>query len=123
MRGDFLSANQRTSTSSIPGEKPQGLTQHITQGSLNTRGSGAIYNINKIIGGERSGGRGGAADVDMASMNLSMRARVGNRLKLRDRDVSPRKQVAETETMLEGIGGSIAGEKPWWRNVGMEEGM
>lgn len=65
-------------------------------------------------------------------MNLSMRAM---RLKLSGKlrpgllpDVSTRKQVGDAEAMLseEKSGDSergVGGEKPWWRNVGMEEGM
>ncbi|KIW01178.1 uncharacterized protein PV09_07462 [Verruconis gallopava] len=60
----------------------------------------------------------GNGSMDAKSMNLSMRVM---KLKLsgkigQPRAVSPRKQVGETEEML-------GGEKPWWRNVGMEEGM
>jgi pyruvate dehydrogenase kinase 2/3/4 len=51
-------------------------------------------------------------------MNLSMRAmKLKLSGKLNKPDVSPRKQVGEMEAML----GS--GEKPWWKNVGMDEGM
>ena len=35
------------------------------------------------------------------------------------REVSERRQVGDLEDML----ADKNGEKPWWRNVGMEEGM
>lgn len=56
---------------------------------------------------------------------MSLRAAASKRLKLSGKvsapkDISTRKQVGETEAMLES-----GGERPyrWWRNVGLEEGM
>lgn len=54
-------------------------------------------------------------------MNLSMRAM---KLKYKGKptsrpEISTRKEVGEIEAMLE----EGSSEKPWWRNVGMEEGM
>jgi len=66
--------------------------------------------------------RSGNGSVSAKSMSMSLRAAATKRLKLSGKvsapkDISPRKQVGETETMLD------RGEQPWWRNVSMEEGM
>ena len=40
------------------------------------------------------------------------------------REISERRQVGDAEELFAEKGGSSGfGEKPWWRNVGMEEGM
>lgn len=67
----------------------------------------------------RSNGNG--AYIATKSMNLSMRAM---KLKYKGKptsrpEISTRKEVGEIEAMLE----EGSSEKPWWRNVGMEEGM
>ena len=69
--------------------------------------------------------RNGASSVSSKSMSMSLRAAASKRLKLSGKvsapkDISTRKQVGETEAMLES-----GGERPyrWWRNVGLEEGM
>jgi pyruvate dehydrogenase kinase 2/3/4 len=106
MRGDTsnnTTTTTTTTTQGIPGE-PRGLTRSVA-----------------------AAGRNGNS-VATQSMNLSMRAM---RLKLSGKsstpDMSTRKQVGDTEAMLEGGsgggGGGGAGERPWWKNVGMEEGM
>jgi pyruvate dehydrogenase kinase 2/3/4 len=86
----------RNITASIPGE-PRGLTRSVA-----------------------GSGYGSSDNIAAKSMNLSMRAK---RLKLSgmisQSDVSTRKQVGDAEAMLE----KRAGEKPWWKNVGMEEGV
>ena len=56
--------------------------------------------------------------IEQRSMNLSMRVM---KLKLSGKvsnDISTRKQVGDAEDMFK-----EDGEKPWWKNVGMEEGM
>lgn len=49
------------------------------------------------------------------AMRLKLNVREG-----KDWEVSERRQVGDAEAMVEGTGG---GDKPWWRDVGMEEGM
>jgi pyruvate dehydrogenase kinase 2/3/4 len=41
------------------------------------------------------------------------------------REISERRQVGDAEDMFaeKGMSGGGVGDKPWWRNVGMEEGM
>lgn len=54
--------------------------------------------------------------------NGSLLAYKAMRLKLSGqlpREVSERRQVGDAEAMFS----ARDGEKPWWRNVGMEEGM
>lgn len=46
----------------------------------------------------------------------AMRLKLSGQL---SREVSERRQVGDLEDML----ADKSGEKPWWRNVGMEEGM
>jgi pyruvate dehydrogenase kinase 2/3/4 len=84
------------------------------------RGDFSSGNTLSIPGEPRGLTRSAAGNGSIAakSMNLSMRAmKLKLSGKLNKPDVSPRKQVGEMEAML----GS--GEKPWWKNVGMDEGM
>jgi pyruvate dehydrogenase kinase 2/3/4 len=49
----------------------------------------------------------------------AMKLKLSGKVKVREREVSPRKQVGEAEDMMAEKGPKGA----WWRDVGMEEGM
>lgn len=58
---------------------------------------------------------------------LTLAAR-GKRLKggmddMKRREVSERRQVGDTESMVNSMDETAGGKAPWWRNVGMEEGL
>lgn len=61
---------------------------------------------NKRPGGSRNSG----SILAFKAMRLKLSGQLS-------REVSERRQVGDAEEMFAG------GEKPWWRNVGMEEGM
>jgi pyruvate dehydrogenase kinase 2/3/4 len=68
-----------------------------------------------------------AGDLDR-SASVTLRAK-GMRLKggmgdLRSREVSARRQVGDAESMITtSMDEKGDGRAPWWRNVGMEEGL
>ncbi|KAG8626544.1 hypothetical protein KVT40_005489 [Elsinoe batatas] len=75
------------------------------------------------------GGEGGKAKTDFDRIqNLTMATRA-MRLKpikrdFSDREVSERRQVGDLEEMMSRDGSKdSSGSSPWWKNVGMDEGL
>ncbi|EME87806.1 uncharacterized protein MYCFIDRAFT_209615 [Pseudocercospora fijiensis CIRAD86] len=70
--------------------------------------------VGSYVGGDRIAGLTlGARASKKLKSNSSM-------LDLSNRAISARRQVGDAESV---INRPDSGEKPWWKNVGMEEGM
>ena len=63
-----------------------------------------------------------AAGLAMAhkAMRLKSRTNAGAQVDSRPREVSERRQVGDAESLVNNTG---TNSQPWWRNVGMEEGL
>lgn len=59
---------------------------------------------------------------EMMSLTMAGRAMKLKGLKGSTREISPRRQVGDVESVVNAPDGGD-GRTPWWRNVGMEEGL
>jgi len=65
--------------------------------------------------------RGASLNLAARAMKLKMKTTKG--FDVRQREVSERRQVGDAESVINAPEQSTGGGTPWWRNVGMEEGM
>ena len=70
----------------------------------------------------RSGGLDRSASLTLAHKGMRLKSKGLGELK--NREVSPRRQVGDVESMQQdSMDEPKDGRAPWWRNVGMEEGL
>lgn len=70
--------------------------------------------------------QGELPSLTMASkaMRLKSRGASADVFKMRSREVSERRQVGDAESLVNPpVSSDGSGKAPWWRNVGMEEGL
>ena len=112
MNNDVLAAAARTSAADS--RSSQGLTRVGRQNETST-GAVSKQQLDRRSGLDRS-----------ASLTMKHKAmkRKGMSAEVRMREVSERKQVGDAESLVNQPSSlDDAGKQPWWRNVGMEEGL
>lgn len=71
--------------------------------------------------GSSAAGGDRIAGLTMASRAMRLKGISGGMSDLRNREVSPRRQVGDAADAINSA--STGEETPWWKKVGMEEGM
>lgn len=66
------------------------------------------------------GGLDRSASITLAKKGMRLKGGMGD---LQNREISARRQVGDAETMVNSMDEKTGGQAPWWRNVGMEEGL
>ncbi len=67
------------------------------------------------------GGIDRSASMTLAQKGMRLKGGMGD---LKSREVSARRQVGDAESMItSSMDEKADGRAPWWRNVGMEEGL
>jgi len=89
-------------------------------GSLTTTAAATISQGLTRVGRQTGLDRGTSLNLAARAMKLKMKTKG---LDVRHREVSERRQVGDAESVVNPPSHSPADGTPWWRNVGMEEGL
>ena len=96
-------------------------TQNGTQ--VDSRSSQGLTRVRRQIESSKSGGLDRSASLTLAHRGKRLKSK--NLGDIRNREVSERRQVGDAESVIyqNSMDESRGGRAPWWRNVGMEEGL
>jgi hypothetical protein len=121
MRDEWTSRSPYGTTSSNDSNTPAVTTRN---GYADSRSSQGLTRVGRQTGSGLD--RSATLNLTARAMKLKMKTK-GLDGKLRQREVSERRQVGDVESVVNAPVSSTSGAKdgaaPWWKNVTMEEGM
>lgn len=84
--------------------------------TADSRSSQGLTHVGRETGLDRS------ASLNLAARAMKLKMKTKG-LDIRQREVSERRQVGDAESMVNPPTQSTGDGTPWWRNVGMDEGL
>ena len=92
--------------------------------ALDSRSSRGLTRVGRQTESSRAGGLDRSASLTLAHKGMRLKSKgLGD---LKNREVSERRQVGDVESVVNApssMDEARDGRAPWWRNVGMEEGL
>ena len=91
---------------------------------VDSRSSQGLTRVGRQTESSRSGGLDKSASLTLARKGMRLKGKVSS--DLTNREISARRQVGDAESMVnqrDSMSDAPGANPPWWRNVGMEEGL